>query len=329
METSQVARSVHRVITVTLTTLACAFTACSQAQSYPSKPIRIVVPYSGGSSDVSARVLAPKLSESLKQPVLVENRAGANGLLGTEYVARANPDGHTLLSVLTTHAISGSLLKLPYDPIKDFAPVAAMSVAELGMAVHNGVPANTLQEFIAHAKSLPQPLTYSTTQIGGNQHLAGELFTLITGAKMLAVPYKGGGDALAAVLGGQVQMYFGSMASLSPVFKAGKLRGLAVTGPARDPDFPNIPTFTEGGVPGLDIRLWYGFLAPAATPRDVVNRLSGLIVGYVAQPDFKATLAKQGMDPMPLDSAQFAKFLRSEQASYASIVKRANIKIDP
>ncbi|MBC7781547.1 MAG: tripartite tricarboxylate transporter substrate binding protein [Proteobacteria bacterium] len=303
--------------------------AQGQGQAYPSRPLRIVVPYSGGSSDVAARLLAPRLSESLKQPVLVENRPGANGAIGTEYVSKANPDGHTLLSVLTTHAIGASLMTLPYDPIKDFAPVAAMSVAELGMAVHNGVPANTLQEFITHVKSLPQPLAYSTTQLGGNQHLAGELFTLITGAKMTPIPYKGGGDALAAVLGGHVQMYFGSMASLSPVIKSGKLRGLAVTGAKRDPDFPSMPTFAEGGVPGLEIRLWYGFLAPAATPRDIVNRLSGLIVGYVAQPDFKASLAKQGMDPMPLDAAQFSKFLRAEHASYASIIKRANIKVEP
>jgi tripartite-type tricarboxylate transporter receptor subunit TctC len=300
----------------------------AQEQSFPNRPLRIVVPYSGGSSDVAARLLAPRLSDSLKQPVLVDNRPGADGRIGTQYVARANPDGHTMLSVLTTHAIAGSLMKLPYDSLKDFTPVAAMAVAELGMGVHPSVPANTVPEFIAWAKAQPQPTTYATTQIGGNQHLAGELFTLITGVKMTPVPYKGGGDAMAAVLGGHVNMYFGSMASMNPVFKAGKLRAVAVTGSRRDPDFPNMQTFAEGGVPGLDIRLWYGMLMPAGVPKDRVDRLSSLIVEYVGQPDFRAALAKQGMNPMPMNSAQFAKFLRVESDRFADIIKRANVKIE-
>ncbi len=304
-------------------------TASAQAQSFPARPLRIVVPYASGSSDVSARLLAPKLSESLKQPVLVDNRPGADGRIGTQYVARANPDGHTLLSILTTHAIAGSLMKLPYDSINDFTPIAAMSVAELGMGVHPSVPASSLQEFIAWGRSLPAPLTYATTQIGGNQHLAGELFTLITGVKMTAVPYKGGGEAMAALLGGHVNMYFGSMASMNPVFRSGKVRPIAVTGSSRDPEFPSMQTFAEGGMPGLDIRLWYGMIAPAGVPRDVVERLSSLIVSYSDQPDFRAALAKQGMNPMPMTSAQFGKFLRQESTRYADIVKRANIRIDP
>ena len=259
---------------------------------YPNRPIRIVVPYSGGSSDVAARLLAPRLSDALKQPVLVDNRPGADGRIGTQYVANANPDGHTLLSILTTHAIAGALMKLPYDSIRDFAPVAAMSVAELGMGVHPSVPASNLKEFIAWGKSLPQPLTYATTQIGGNQHLAGELFTLITGVKMTPVPYKGGGDAMAALLGGHVNMYFGSMASMNPVFKSGKVKPVAVTGTARDPEFPGMQTFAEGGIPGLDIRLWYGMLMPAKAPREAVDRISKLVVESVGTPEFRAALAE-------------------------------------
>ena len=302
--------------------------AAQPAGQYPNRPIRIVVPYSGGSSDVAARLLAPRLSDALKQPVLVDNRPGADGRIGTQYVANANPDGHTLLSILTTHAIAGALMKLPYDPIKDFSPVAAMSVAELGMGVHPSVPASNLKEFIAWGKSLPQPLTYATTQIGGNQHLAGELFTLITGVKMTPVPYKGGGDAMAALLGGHVNMYFGSMASMNPVFKSGKVKPVAVTGTARDPEFPNMQTFAEGGIPGLDIRLWYGMLMPAKSPREAIDRISKLVVDNVGTPDFRAALAKQGMNPMPMDSAQFAKFLLAETTRYTDIVKRANIRID-
>ena len=209
----------------------------THAQAYPSKTVRIIVPYTGGSSDVMARAIAPRLQEAFKQTFIVENRPGANAVIGTELVAKAPPDGYTLLVVLTTHVISPSLMQTPFDPLKDFAPVAGISIAELGIAVNNAVPATTLQEFIAHVKSLPQPLPYAATQLGGNQHLAGELFTLITGAKMQVIPYKGGGDAMAALLGGHVQMYFGSMSSLTPVLKAGKVRG------SRSPATSAIPIF--------------------------------------------------------------------------------------
>ena len=312
-----------------LAALAGVMSTSTHAQAYPSKTVRIIVPYTGGSSDVMARAIAPRLQDAFKQTFIVENRPGANAVIGTDLVAKAPPDGYTLLVVLTTHVISPSLMQTPFDPLKDFVPVAGISVAELGLAVNNAVPATTLQEFIAHVKSLPQPLPYAATQLGGNQHLAGELFTLITGAKMQVIPYKGGGDAMAALLGGHVQMYFGSMSSLTPVIKSGKIRGLAVTGNKRHPDFPDMPTFTEAGVPGFEIRLWYALLAPAGTPREIVNRLSEQVIATVNQPDFRATLAKQGTDPMPLNSEQLGAFLRTEHARYADIIKRANVKVDP
>jgi len=304
--------------------------AAQPASQYPNRPVRIVVPYSGGGTgDTLARLVASRLSEALKQPVLIDNRPGADGRIGTQYVANATPDGHTLLSILTTHTISGALMKLPYDPIKDFAPVAAMAVAELGMGVHPSVPASNLKDFIAWGRSLPQPLTYATTQIGGNQHLAGELFTLITGVKMTPIPYKGGGDAMAALLGGHVNLYFGSMGSMNPVFRSGKVKPIAVTGSARDPGFPDMQTFAEGGIPGLDIRLWYGMLMPARAPRDALERVSKLVVDTMAVPEVRAVLAKQGLNPMPMDAAQFGKFMRAESARFADIVKRANIRIEP
>ena len=310
-------------------TLAAALLASSAwAQSYPNKPVRIIVPYQSGSSDVMARAIAPSLADAFKQPFIVENRPGANAVIGTELVAKAPPDGYTFLMVLTTHVISPSLMQTPFHPLKDFQPVAAVSVAQLGMGVNNSVPAKTLQEFIAYAKALPKPLPYAATQLGGNQHLAGELFTLITGAPMQVIPYKGGGDAMAAVLGGHVLMYFGSMSSMTPVFKSGKLRAMAITGNKRHADFPDMPTFAEGGVPGLDIRLWFGLLAPAGTPRDIVNRVSEVVLAAVAEPQFHAMLAKQGADPMPLNPDQFSAFMRTEHAHYADIIKRANVKVE-
>jgi tripartite-type tricarboxylate transporter receptor subunit TctC len=316
------------MIRIALSLLSLMFAAAVHAQAYPSKPVRIVVPYQSGSSDVMARAVAPRLSDGLKQPVIVENRPGANAIIGTDLVAKAPPDGYTFLMVLTTHVISPSLMQTPFDPLKDFQPVAAVSVAELGLGINNSVPANTLQEFIAYTKSQPNPVPYAATQLGGNQHLAGELLTLITGAKLQVIPYKGGGDAMAALLGGHVAMYFGSMSSMTPVFKAGKARGLAVTGNKRHADFPNMPTFTEAGVPGFEIRLWYGLLAPAGTPRDIVNRVSDIVLAAVKQPDFQATLAKQGTDPMPMNPDQFAAFLRTEHARYLDIIKRANVKVE-
>ena len=309
---------------------ALAQSASQGAASYPNRPVRIVVPYSGGGTgDTLSRMLAVRLAEALKQPVLIDNRPGADGRIGTQYVANANPDGHTLLSILTTHTISGALMKLPYDPIRDFAPVAGMAVAELGMGVHPSVPATNLKEFIAWGRSLPQPVNYATTQIGGNQHLAGELFTMITGVKMTPIPYKGGGDAMAAVMGGHVHMYFGSMASMTPVFRSGKVRPIAVTGSARDPEFPAMQTFAEGGIPGMDIRLWYGLLMPAGAPKAAIERMATLTVETVVTPDFRAAIAKQGLNPMPMDPARFGTFMRAENARYAEIVKRANIRIDP
>ena len=316
------------MIRISLSLLALVFCAAVHAQAYPSKPVRIIVPYQSGSSDVMARAVAPRLSDGLKQPVIVENRPGANAIIGTELVAKAPPDGYTFLMVLTTHVISPSLMQTPFDPLKDFQPVAAVSVAELGLGINNQVPANTLQEFIAYTKAQPNPVPYAATQLGGNQHLAGELLTLITGAKLQVIPYKGGGDAMAALLGGHVAMYFGSMSSMTPVFKSGKARGLAVTGNKRHPEFPNMPTFAEAGVPGFEIRLWYGLLAPAGTPRDIVNRVADIVLAAVKQPDFQATLAKQGTDPMPMNPDQFAAFLRTEHARYLDIIKRANVKVE-
>ena len=298
------------------------------AQPYPNKPIRIVVPYSSGSSDVVARLLSPKLNEAWKQPVIVDNRPGANAVIGTDAVAKSAPDGYTLLLALGTHVISPHLIATPYHPLNDFTPVATIAAAELGLGLNPSVPANTLQEFIALAKAKPGELNYSTTQIGGNQHLAGELFTILTGAKLTAVPYKGGGEAMSAVVGGHVQAYFGSIASLAPNMRSGKLKGIAVSGDRRHPAVPDVPTFAEGGVQNFDVRLWYAVLAPAGTPKDIVDKLSRQIADVLATPEFKATLAKQGLDPMIATPQQFATLMKADFDRYAKIVKTANIKVE-
>ena len=297
-------------------------------QDYPSKPIRLVVPYSSGSSDVVARLVGPKLSEAWKQPVIVDNRPGANAVIGTDAVAKAAPDGYTLLMALGTHVISPHLIATPYHPLNDFVAVATVAAAELGLGLHPAVPASTLQEFIALAKSKPGQLNYSTTQIGGNQHLAGELFTILTGAKLTAVPYKGGGEAMSAVDGGHVQAYFGSIASLAPNMRSGKLKGIAVSGDRRHPAVPDVPTFAEGGVKNFDVRLWYAVLAPAGTPKPIVDKLSAEIRGILAAPEFQATLAKQGLDAFISTPEQFSALMKSDFDRYARIVKTANIKVE-
>ncbi len=297
--------------------------------AYPGKPVRLVLPYStGGSADTVARLLAPRLQEAWKQTVLVENKPGANAVIGTDFVAKAAPDGHTLLVALTTHVISPSLIKTPFDPVKDFAPVATIAAAELCLAANPDFPANTLPELIALAKAKPGEINYATTQIGGNQHLAAELLGIMTGAKLTAVPYKGGGEALTAVLGGHSQLYLGAISSLIPVVKSGKLKGIAVSGETRNPAIPNVPTFTQGGVPNLDVRLWFGVLAPAGTPKDIVDKIAAQVAAILATADFKEALQKQGLDPLVGGPEQFGALLKTDFARYAQVIKTANIKVE-
>ena len=297
-------------------------------QAYPSKPIRFIVPYSGGAIDTLARLLSPKLQETLRQPIIVEPRPGANAIIGTDFVAKSAADGYTFLMVLTTHVISPNLIATPYDPIKDFTPVATLAAAELGLAVNPAVPAKTLQELIALGKASPGKFNYATTQVGGNQHLAGELFGILTGAKFTAVPYRGGGEALNAVLGGHAQMYLGNLATLIPVMRSEKLRGIAASGESRPAAMPQLPTFTESGVPNFDVRLWYGLLAPAGTPREIVEKMSGLIALILASADFKEALAKQGMEALVMKPDQFGALMRADFLRYEKVIKTANIKVE-
>ena len=324
MKTSSMAAS--RVLVLAFLSI---FAISSQSQPvYPNKPIRFVIPYSGGAIDTLARLLGSKLQEKMGQPIIVESRPGANAVLGTDYVAKAAPDGYTFLMVLTTHVISPSLIITPFDPIKDFEPVSTVAAAELGLSLHPSVPAKNLQELIALAKANPGALNYATTQVGGNQHLAGELFGMITGAKFTAIPYKGAGEAFNAVIGGHAQIYLGNIATMIPFIRSEKVRGIAVSGELRSPALPQMPTFSEAGVPNFDVRVWYGLLAPAGTPKSIVEKMSAAIASIIATPEFKQVLSKQGMDPLSLTPDKFGLLMRTDYVRYKNVITAANIKVE-
>jgi tripartite-type tricarboxylate transporter receptor subunit TctC len=301
------------------------------AQGFPNRAIRLVTPYAAGSSpDTIARMIGPKLTEAWGQPVIVDPRPGGNTVIGTDAVAKSKPDGYTLLLISTTHALNGLLeSKLPYDTVKDFAPVATIASSELVLVVHPSVPANNLKEFIAHAKAKPGAMSYATASAGGPTHLAPELLSMMAGLKMLHVPYKGSGPAVIDLVGGQVNLYFSAPISVISHINAGKLRAIAISGETRSPVLPAVPTFTESGLPGFDMRFWYGILAPAGVPKDVLDRLSAEIGKIVVAPDMKEKLASQGADPFVNSPDRFAGIIQSDMARYDKVIKAANIKLNP
>jgi tripartite-type tricarboxylate transporter receptor subunit TctC len=297
---------------------------------FPTRPVRMIVPYPpGGSVDPVARLVSQKLTEMWKQQVIVDNRPGASTIIGTEAVAKAAPDGYTLLITASTH-VSNALLfsNLPYDSVKDFAPVATLYKAEFVLVENPSVPANTLKEFIALAKSKPGQISYASAGPGNANHMAGELFSRMTGVQLLHVPYKGGGPLTNDLLSGQVQLYFAVPAAVLQHIQAGKLKALATTAETRLPLMPNVPTFAEAGLPGFGMRSWIGVLAPAATPPAVVEKISADIARILAMPDVKEKLESQGQIPFTMTPAQMATMMRDDSAEFARIIKAANIKIE-
>ncbi|WP_144139538.1 tripartite tricarboxylate transporter substrate binding protein [Paraburkholderia sp. BCC1884] len=294
---------------------------------YPTHAVHLVVPFPpGGGNDVLGRLFSQKLAMLWKQPVIVDNRPGGNTIIGAEVVAKAAPDGYTLLLTSSSHVIIPSLLKLPYDAIKDFTPIATISSSELVLVVHPSVPANTLKEFITLAKSKPGQLNYASGGLGDPNHLAGELFDSMAGVKMVPIQYKGGGPALTDLIGGQVQLFFVAAPAVLPYIKAGNLRAIAVSGDHRLAAAPQIPTFTESGLANFNVRQWYGILAPANTPKEVVDRISADIAKVQAMPDIRKALSDQGMDVLTTPPAQFGELMKSDLARYAQIVKTSNLK---
>ena len=298
-------------------------------QDYPGKPIRFITPYApGGATDVIARIVGQKLTESWGKPVPVENRAGGNTVIGTEVVARSAPDGYTIILVGITHVANASLIRTSYDAIKDFATVATVTSNETVLVIHPSVPANTLQEFIALAKSKPGQLNYATSSTGGPTHLPAELFNIVAGVKTQQIPYKGGGPAMTDLLGGQVHMIFAIPSNVVAHVKSGKIKAIVVTGETRLSALPQVPTATEAGLSGFEGKNWYGILAPAGTPVPIINKLSAEIARILALPDVREKLLGQGMEPFYSTAEQFAALMKTDLAKYAKVIKTANIKMD-
>ncbi len=310
-----------------------ALLAASQgfAQSYPSKPIRIIVPYSaGGGTDIVARAVAQKMSENWGQSVVVDNRVGASGMIGADAVAKAPADGYTLLMASPAEiAVNHHLYaKVPYDPERDFAPVTLVAVTPLVVAVYPGLPAKTIQELVALAKSRPGTLGYATPGTGSTQHLSGEMLMSAAGIRLVHIPYKGAGQSIPDVIGGQVPLGIYGLLTIHQQAKAGKLKVLAVTTPKRSSAEPDWPTLAESGFPGFDTSLWFGLLAPAATSKDIVARLHLEVARILKLPDVVERIASQGGDVVGNTPAEFTAFIASESAKYAKIIKQANVKLD-
>jgi tripartite-type tricarboxylate transporter receptor subunit TctC len=300
------------------------------AQSFPSRPVRIIVPLAaGGPGDVLARAVGQKLSESLGQPVVIDNRPGANTNVGAEVVAKAAPDGHTLLATASTLTINPSLYaSLPYDPIRDFAPVTLIATTPLMLVVHPSLPVRSVKELIALAKAKPSQLLYGSAGNGSTLHLAGEMFNTLAGVKLTHVPYKGVTGAFSDLLGGQISLMFPGTPIALPQAQAGKLRALGTTGSKRTPAAPELPTIAEAGVPGYEVSVWYGILAPAGTPPAIVNRLHTEVSRIVQLPDIKERWAVLGAEPVSNAPDQFAAFLKADLGKWAKVVRESGAKID-
>ena len=301
------------------------------AQGYPAKPVRVVVPFPpSGGTDVIARVVLPKLGDELGQQVVIDNRVGANGNVGTEIVARAAPDGYVLLlNGSGTLAVNPSLYSgLPYDSVRDFAPVSLAVFQPFVLVVHPSVPARSVREFIALARARPGQLNFASSGSGSLAHLAGEIFKNMARVDMVHVPYKGAGLSVIDLIAGQVQLIFAGTPSVMPYVKSGKLRALGVTTAKRAAATPEVPTIAESGLPGFDVTGWYGLLAPSGTPAPLVARLNAALIAVLKQPEVRDKLVGLGLDVEVSTPQQFADFIKSEIAKYAKVVRAAGVRVD-
>ncbi len=304
--------------------------AQTQQQAFPSKPIRIIVPLApGGSADVLARAVGQQLAEALGQPVIIDNKPGGNNILGTDALARATPDGHTLGLLISTHAINPHVNKaLPYDSLKDFAPVAMVALMPGLLTVHPGVPARNVQELVALAKAKPGALAYGQAGQLSSGHLSMELLKQVAGVDIVSVPYKGGSAALSDAAAGNIQVLINSPVSAMPFVNAGRLRALATTGARRPAAFAQLPTLAESGYPGFDLNEWYGLFAPARTPRAVVERINTEVRRIMASPAMVKRLAEIGAESPAMDTARFADFVTGETARWGEVVRKVGVKLE-
>lgn len=303
-----------------------AFASFAHAQSWPSRPLRMIVPTApGGGTDLTGRLVAAKLSEALGQQVVVENRGGGGGSVGADNVAKATPDGYTvLLGSIATHAVNPALYKkLPYDQIRDFAPISLIGTVPNVLVVHPSLPAKSMQEFIAYAKANPGKINYGSSGVGSPPHLSMELLRSLTGINVVHVPYKGAGPALIDLLGGQVQAMCTSLSAQLSYIKAGRVRALGVTTAKRNLQLPEVPTIAESGVPGYEVTIWYALFAPVATPKAIVQRLNAEMVRFLNTTDMKERMASHGMDAASSTQVELAAHVKAETVKWAKVAKDA------
>ena len=301
------------------------------AQTYPSKPVRIIVMYGPGSTiDIIARLISPKMTESLGQPVIVENRPGAGGAIGMDMAAKAAPDGHTLTIGATGPSVTNPLWypKIPFDPLRDFSYVSQLATGPAVIAVHPSVPAKTLKDLVALAKARPGQLNYGTPGVGTSPHLAGELFKMVSATNIVHIPYKGNAEAITDLLGGQISIVFTGVPPVVPLTQAGKVKLLATTGVKRIPALPNLPTIAEAGYAGAGMSIWYGLVAPAGTPREIVTRLNKEMIRIMALPDIKERFVQLGAEPITSTPEEFTALVREELAKWGKVIRAAGIKVD-
>lgn len=303
----------------------------TSAQSYPTRPIRVLIPFTAGSAaDIIARAMEPQLREKLGQSLVIDNRGGAGGNIAAEMTAKSAPDGYTLMmGTIGTHAINYSLYsKLPYHPIRDFTPIALVGDSPNVLVINPKVPANSIQELIALAKAHPGQLNYGSSGAGTSVHLSAELFSTMAGIKMVHVPFKGATEALTALLGGQLDLMFASLSSSIPLIKQGRLKAFAVTGAQRSPSIPELPTISEAALPGYAAAAWYGLVGPAGIPRPIVATLSNASLATIAMPEVKDRLFASGVEVRPGNDQEFAKLIASEMQKWAKVVKDSGAKVE-
>ena len=306
------------------------FTGMTFAQTYPSKPIKIVVPYPpGGFNDTLGRTFAAKFQDAWGQPAIVENKPGANTVIGVDHVAKSPPDGYTLLIVAFPFAVTPSLIRnMPYDTVKDFAPVTLAASSPNLLVVNPQVPINSVKELIAAAKAKPDGLSYASTGNGSSNHISMELFKSLAGVQIVHIPYKGSAPAVTDLLGGQVHVMFDNVPNVLQHVKAGKLRALATSGVKRTALAPDVPTVAEAGVPGYEVNVWFGLVAPAGTPREVVLKLNAEALKILAMPDVRERFLAQGVEPVGSTPEQFGEHIRSQMAKWAKVVRDAGVKAE-
>ncbi|HKW39465.1 MAG TPA: tripartite tricarboxylate transporter substrate binding protein [Burkholderiales bacterium] len=310
--------------------LALGAAAGALAQAYPAKPVKIVVPYSaGGPADIYARFIGDRLQKATGEPFVIENRPGAGAIIGTDAVAKSAPDGYTLLMMSNTHTVNESLFtRKPYSLLRDLTPIAPVNYSDLILVVHPSVPAHNLKELIALAKAKPGTLNYASSGPGTPYHMAGELFKAMAGIDVVHVPHKGSAEARTSVLAGNVQMMFDAITTMAPLAQAGKVRAIATSGKTRSLITPNVPTLSEAGLPGYDAVIWLGMMAPAGTPKPIIDVLNADIQKIVSSPDVKETWAKQGAVPMHMSAAEFEKFMEQDIQKWAKVVKFSGARVD-